>query len=229
MQITNTKDIASVKRSYLVYGASKVGKTQLVTTLPLGKTLLINVENNLDSIAGADVMKTDCFSHESWKSIIAELKLYPIDWVFVDSISALLQKVFVAEFKNTKDGRVAYNAVERAYYDIVSDIKSLNVNMVCIAQRGQIKDEITGGVIFGASLPWSKLEPLLPYNFSAVLAARAEKDTTGATHYFLQCRPDSQYHVGVRTNYGEVNPLDIFEPMDLMAVHNKIINPKKGD
>lgn len=223
MEISNTKDVTKVNRSYLVFGASKTGKTQLVTTLPQGKALLINVENNLDSIAGADVMKVDCFDMKKWDEIIAFLQANgPPEWVFVDSISALLQKAFNEEFTKTKDGRAAYSAVERCYYDVIADIKTLPCNIVCVGQMGKIKDEITGGMIFGASLPWAKLEHNLPYNFSVVVASRTEKDAEGKTHYYLQCHPDSQYAVGARTNYGEPNPLDFYEPADLMNLHNKI-------
>ena len=185
-------------KSYLIPGATKTGKTLLVTTLPVGKVLLVNVENNLDSIIGADVMTVDCFAKEQWDKIVYGLKTGGCpEWLFIDSISSLIQKVFVEEFKKTKDGRQAYNAVERAYHDIIGDIKSLPCNIVCTAHRGMIKDEITGGIISGASLPWAKLEQDLPYNFSAVLFARCEKDTDGKTHYFLQCHPDSQHQVGV--------------------------------
>ncbi len=222
VQYNNTKDSAVVHRSYLIFGATKTGKTRLVTTLPAGKTLLVNVENNLDSIAGADVITTNCYDVQSWKDIYEEVKARPPEWLFIDSISALLQKVFGEEFKKTKDGRAAYSAVERSYYDIIGDIKKLPCNVVCIGQMGQIKDEITGGLVYGASLPWAKLEHALPYNFSAVVAARAEKMQDGSTYYGLQCQPDTQYKVGVRTNYGQENPLAMVEPADILALHNKI-------
>lgn len=229
INVTNTKDIESINRSYLVFGGTKTGKTLLVTTLPAGKTLLVNVENNLDSIAGADVMKVDCFSAEDWKNIYLAIKDRPPEWLFIDSISALMQRIYNKEHKDHKDGRAAYSSIEREYNDLVAQIKSLKCNVVCVAQRGFIKDEITGGLIYGASLPWAKLEANLPYNFSAVVAARSEKDPDGKTHYFLQCHPDSQYQVGVRTNYGEENPLDFFEAPNLLALHNKISNSKKGE
>jgi hypothetical protein len=217
----------SIFRSYLIFGPTKTGKTRLATTLPKESTLIVNVENNLDSIDGSGMMVVDCFTKEQWQDIVESIKTQPPEWLFVDSLSALLQKIFNEEFKKTKDGRVAYNAVERAYYDLVGDLKGLKCNIVCIGQRGQIKDEITGGLVFGASLPWAKLEQMLPYNFSAVMAARNEKDEEGNTHYFLQCHPDTQYQVGARTAFGKDNPLEFYEAPDLMAIHNKLTN--KGD
>lgn len=217
----------AVYRSYLVFGATKTGKTRLATTLPKESTLIVNVENNLDSIDGSGMMVVDCFSKEQWADIYENIKGQPPEWLFIDSLSSLLQKIFNEEFKKTKDGRVAYNSVERAYYDLLGDIKSLNCNVVCVGQRGQIKDEITGGLIFGASLPWAKLEQMLPYNFSAVVAARSEKDEEGNPHYFLQCHADSQYQVGARTALGDDNSLEFYEPADLMKLHNKLT--KKGE
>lgn len=227
LNITNTNKENSVFRSYLVFGHSKTGKTRLVTTLPTGKVLLVNVENNLDSIDGADVLKVDCFSQKDWDEIYNFIKEKPPEWVFIDSISSLLQRIFNDEFKKTKDGRAAYTSVERSFYDLMANLKSLQCNIVCVAQQGQIKDEITGGVYFGAALPWSKLEQRLPYFFSAVMASRSSNDDKGQTHYYLQCQPDNQYHVGVRTKFNEPNPLKFYEKSDLLDIHTKITNPTK--
>lgn len=222
LNITNTKDEATVQRSYLIFGPTKTGKTNLVTTLPIGKVLLVNVENNLDSIAGADVMKVDCFSMKDWKDIYNAIKDNPPQWLFVDSITGLLQRSFNDEFKKTKDGRAAYSSVEREFYEVLAELKSLKSNIVCTAQQGQIKDEITGGVMFGAALPWAKLEQRLPYYFSVVLASKSTKDETGKTQYYLQCHPDTQYQVGARTMYGLPNPLNLYEKSDLYHIHTKL-------
>ena len=77
-------------------------------------------------------------------------------------------------------------------------------------------------MIFGAALPWAKLQSDLPYNFSAVLATRTSKGEDGKDYYSLQCHPCTQYQVGVRTQFGKPNPLENFEEPDLEAIHNKI-------
>jgi len=227
MIITNTKDEGTQYKSYLVFGATKTGKTRLVTTLPEGEVLLVNTENNLDSIYGANINKVDCQSYDAFIEILDAIiaKQITPKWLYLDSISDLMQKIFNEEFQKTKDGRQAYNNFERKYYDVIGRFKSLPCNIVAIAQQGLIKDEITGGVIFGATLPWAKIQSQLPYNFSAVVATRCVKNAEGNDQFVIQCHPCTQYQVGVRTQYGMENPLAGFENPDLLQIHNKITKP----
>lgn len=225
MQITNTKNEGVQFKSYLVFGATKTGKTLLAATLPENEVLLINTENNLDSLYGANINKIDCQSYDEFIAILDAIKAKTLTpkWLYLDSISDLMQKIFNEIFSRIKDGRQAYTEFERVYYDVISRFKHLPCNIVAIAQQGQIKDEITGGLIFGATLPWAKLQSQLPYNFSSVMATRIIKNPAdGKDYYFLQCHPDSQYQVGTRTQFGKANPLEIFEQPDLEAIHNKI-------
>lgn len=228
MQITNTKDVSSQKKSYLIFGATKTGKTLLAATLPAGSILLVNTENNLDSIYGADINTVSCQTYAEFIEILEAIKTKEItpEWLYLDSISDLMTKVFNEEFApvngKAPDGRQAYSKFEMKYHDIISRFKSLPCNIVAIGRMTQIKDEITGGVIFGAALPWAKLQSDLPYNFSAVLATRTAKGKDDKDFYSLQCHPCSQYQVGVRTQFGKPNPLENFEEPDLEAIHNKI-------
>lgn len=224
LNITNTKDGASQKKSYLIFGATKTGKTLLASTLPASEVLLVNTENNLDSLYGADINTVDCQSYDAFMEILDAITKGHITpkWLYLDSISDLMTKVFNEEKKKSKDGRQVYTAFEERYGDIMAKFKSLPCNIVAIGRQTQIKDEITGGMIFGAALPWAKLQSDLPFNFSAVLATRSAKGDDGADYYSLQCHPCSQYQVGVRTQFGKENPLEHFEEPNLMAIHNKI-------
>lgn len=224
MEIINTKDGSAQKKSYLIFGATKTGKTLLAATLPAKEALLVNTENNLDSLYGADIKAVNCQTYDQFIEILDAViakKITP-KWLYLDSISDLMTKIFNEEFSKTKDGRQAYNAFERKYHDVLAKFKSLPCNIVAIGRMTQIKDEITGGMIFGAALPWAKLQNDLPFNFSAVLATRTAKDSEGNDHYSIQCHPCSQYQVGVRTQFGKPNPLKNFEEPDLEAIHNKI-------
>lgn len=225
-QITNTKNSETLYKSYLVFGQTKTGKTKLVASLPEGQVLFLNTENNIDSIDGANVNKIDCFDEKTFTSVIDDIisrKITP-QWLYVDSITDLMQKIFNDIFKSTKDGRQAYQSFEIKYIEIMDKIKKLPCNVVCIAQQGSVKDDITGGVIFGPTLTWAKLQGNLPYRFSAVLATRVIKDNEGKDSFWIQCHPCPQYAVGVRTKHGKPNPLNQFEAPDILAIHNKIIN-----
>jgi len=224
MQITNTKDGAMQKKSYLVFGATKTGKTLLAATLPAGSTLLVNTENNLDSLYGADINTVTCQSYEAFIEILDAIKSGTItpEWLYLDSISDLMVKIKTNVWLKYK-GFDRYSELETAYNNIISRFKSLPCNIVAIGRQTQIKDEVTGGLILGASLPWDKIQSDLPFNFSAVLATRAAK-VDGKDFYSIQCHPCSQYQVGVRTQFGKPNPLKNFEEPDLEAIHNKIIS-----
>lgn len=224
MEFINTKDGASQKKSYLIFGATKTGKTLLAATLPANEVLLVNTENNLDSLYGADINTVNCQSHDEFMEILDAIiaKNITPKWLYLDSISDLMTKVFNELKKEIKDGRQVYAAFEEKYGDMIAKFKSLPCNIVAIARQTQVKDEITGGMIFGAALPWAKLQSDLPYNFSAVLATRTAKGEDGSDYYSIQCHPDSQYAVGVRTQFGKPNPLSNYEEPDLEAIHKKI-------
>jgi len=224
MEITNTKDVATQRKSYLIFGATKTGKTLLAATLPAGSILLVNTENNLDSLYGADINTVSCQSYDDFIEILDAIKNKEItpEWLYLDSISDIMQKIFNDTFKQFSDGRQAYSEFERQYHDIIGRFKSLPCNIIAIGRQTQIKDEITGGLIFGAALPWAKLQSDLPYNFSAVLATRTSKGEDGKDYYSVQCHPCPQYQVGVRTQFGKPNPLSNFEEPDIEAIHNKI-------
>lgn len=224
MEIINTKDGSAQKKSYLVFGATKTGKTLLAATLPANEVLLVNTENNLDSLYGADINTVNVQTYDQFMEVLDNIidgNITP-KWLYLDSISDLITKVFNEEKKRSNDGRQVYAGLEEKYGDIIAKFKNLPCNIVAVARQTQVKDEITGGLIFGAALPWAKLQSDLPYNFSAVLATRCEKGEDEKDYYSIQCHPDSQYAVGVRTQFGKPNPLSRFEAPDLEAIHNKI-------
>lgn len=220
-------DGASQKKSYLVFGATKTGKTLLASTLPSDETLLINTENNLDSLYGANINTVSVQNFKEFEEVLDKIISGAItpNWLFLDSISDLMSKIRTDTFKKFSDGRQAYSEYEMQYNDIVAKFKSLPCNVVAIARQTQVKDEVTGGTIFGAALPWAKIQHDLPFNFSAVLAARSSKGEDGKQYYSLQCHACSQYQVGIRTQFGKVNPFNQFEAPNLLEIHKKLTQP----
>jgi len=230
MEITNTKTGVNKNISYLISGGSKTGKTVLATTIPSNELLFGNVENNLASIYGADVNKVDIFDYKTMIQVVEELeqkKLTP-KWFFLDSGTELSKKILREEQQKTKDGRAAYGEMAQKVSDIVRRLKVLPLNFVMIAQQGQVKDEITGGIIFGSSFAGQMLEKDLPYMFDAVLATRIIKNDNGEDRHVIQCHPCPQFSVGVRTKFdpekGMTKPLSGFENPNLSDIHAKILN-----
>ena len=229
INVTNTQAGASQFISYLISGASKTGKTVLSTTIPSNKLLFGNTENNLASIYGADVNKVDIFSYAAMIEVIEALEKKQLtpEWFFLDSGTDLAAKILAEEKKKTKDPRQAYGEMATKMIDIINRLKILPLNFVMIAQQGKIKDEQTGGIIFGPSFDGQQLEGKVPYMFDAVLASRVVKNDKGADQHVLQCHPCPQYTAGVRTKFsnGEMtNPLAGFENPNLLEIHKKILN-----
>jgi len=227
MQISNTKDLSNQRKSYLIFGATKTGKTLLASTLPSNEVLLVNTENNLDSLYGADINTVNVQTYKDFVEVLDAIIAGTITpkWLYLDSISDLMSKIFnQLKRENTKDGFKLYKDLETNYVDIIAKFKNLPCHIVAIARQTQVKDEVTGGLIFGAALPWDKIQSDLPYNFSAVLATRTAKGEDGKDYYSLQCHPCTQYQVGVRTQFGKPNPLSNFEQPNLLDIHNKIIS-----
>lgn len=226
LKIKNTKDSSTIKKSYLIFGPTKTGKTFSVTSLPKGKVLVANSERNLDSIDGADVMNVDCNGLDDINLILDSILSGEVtpEWFFLDSITDLMTKVFNETKKKLSDGRQVYTNFEEYYHDIISKMKSLPCHIVVTARQTQVKDEITGGLIYGAALPWAKIQSDLPFNFSAVLATVSKAGEDGKIHYAFKCHPCSQYQVGIRTRFGEENPLKEYEPANLLEIHKKITN-----
>lgn len=225
MEILNTKDASNRFVKYLLYGESKSGKTRLVTTLPPEHTLLVNIENNLTSVYGADVNTVNAFTFDKFLEVVSYLESgeHQFKWVFIDSLTELGSILLREELGKTKDGRQAYGELGQKLPEVIRRLRALPLNIVAVGQQGQIKDEVTGGLLFGASMAGQKLEQSLPYMFDAVIAVRRINFETGI-QTVLQCQPDTQYHVGVRTNYNNQQPLAGYEAANLLSLHNKIIN-----
>lgn len=228
MEFTNTLDGAgdSLFKSYLIFGPTKTGKTLLASTLPSDEVLVGNSENNLDSLHGANINTVSCQTVEDLNEILDAIIAGEITpkWFLLDSITDLLTKVFNLLRKKHSDGRKLYPEFEEIYGDIIGKLKILPCNIVLLARQTQVSDEVMGGSINAAALPWKKLQADLPFNFSAVLATCASKGEDGNTYYAIQCQPCPNYQVGVRTKFGKTNPLEFYEPPDLMAIHNKLVN-----
>jgi phage nucleotide-binding protein len=230
MEITNTKDTRAHNVSYLIYGASKTGKTRLVTTLPSNETLLINTENNLSSIYGADVNKVDCYNYEQATKILEFLEGTDAKprWVVLDSITDLARRILQDELAATKDGRQAYGKLNEKIPALINRFKQLPINFVAIAQQGQIKDETTGGMLFGATMAGKQLEQMLPYMFDSVAVTRKVSFEDKIQHV-LQCIGCNQYTAGVRTNFKTGSDIQLYELPDLNILHSKILNIKEGE
>lgn len=227
VSITNTSGMNGMYLSYLIYGLSKTGKTRLAASIPSNELMFINIEDNVVSLYGADVNKVDCKSFDDVVAVIDWVDTLPVDsrpkWLFMDSVSELSYRLLVEETPKHKNGMQAYGEVAFKIKELIRRINDMDLNFVCIAQCGKVKDEVTGGLVYGITTEGQKLITDLPYMFDALIATRAAKNDEGVDFYMLQCKACSQYSAGVRLKYNNEVNLETFEPQDLIALHNKIL------
>ena len=91
-------------------------------------------------------------------------------------------------------------------------------NVYVAAKMEPMKDEMTGVVKYGPSMPGSKLGSKIPYFFDEVFRLGVNKTPQGETYRFLQTQPDLQFEAKDRS--GALAPL---EPPFLSACFAKIL------
>jgi hypothetical protein len=82
-----------------------------------------------------------------------------------------------------------------------------------------LKDELSGIVKYGPSMPGAKLGPKLPFFFDEVFRLGVSKDQQGKEFRFLQTQPDLQFEAKDRSG-----ALSLSEPPNLNYIFNKIVN-----
>jgi phage nucleotide-binding protein len=223
MKITNTKDVGAKYLNVLVHGPSGSGKTRLCATTG-GKPLIISAESGLLSLRGLDLdvaeVKTMADLQEVYTMLTADTKY---DWVCIDSISEVAEVVLSSEKGKTKDPRAAYGEMQNVMTMLIRSFRDLPKNVYMSAKQDKIKDEMTGGILFGPSAPGQKIPVALPYFFDEVFALHSWKDAEGKIQRAFQTQGDAQYVAKDRSG-----ALDLAEPPDLGAIYKKIVNQKQG-
>lgn len=229
IKLTSTREAARTNGvKVLVYGGAGAGKTTLCKTLP-GKPIIISAEGGLLSLHDTDIPVIEVASledvHEAYQYLSADPEGQTFDWVALDSISEIAEVVLNHEKKATKDPRQAYGALAENMLELLRafrDLPGRNVYMSC--KMDKVKDEQTGAMLYGPLLPGAKLAAQIPYLFDFVLCLRVEKDEAGIVHRYLQTGADFNYVAKDRSG-----ALDQFEPANIAAITNKVINAKTSN
>lgn len=154
----------------LVYGKAGMGKTTLCATCP--SPIILSAEGGLLALARWNLpyieIKTlgELRDAYGWARSSAEAKQFQT--ICLDSISEIAE-VVLSVAKSPKpgakvDGRQAYGSMIDDMTKVVREFRDLpgyHVYMSCKQER--IKDEATGVVLNGPSMPGNKLGQAMPY------------------------------------------------------------------
>lgn len=224
IQLKNSRDLAKLNGiKVLTYGPAGAGKTRLCATTG-GNPIVISAESGLLSLRDFDLpvieVSTIADVHDAYAFILSP-EGAQFDWVCLDSISEIAEVVLSTEKKATKDPRQAYGALAEQMHDLLRAFRDLpGRNVYMSAKMERIKDEQTGAVMYGPSMPGQRLGQGLPYLFDEVFCLRVEKDDQGNVGRWLQTQPDFTYQAKDRSG-----ALDGFEAPDLAAIAAKILSP----
>ena len=205
----------------LVYSKAGIGKTVLASTAP--SPIILSAESGLLSLRDHDIPVieinniTDLTEAFTWCEKNAVKNGF--ETVCLDSITEIAEQVLAHAKGQVKDPRQAYGElIEKMNMTIKSfrDLKGVNVYMSAKEERS--KDEGSGIVLAGPSMPGAKLGQQLPYLFDEVFNLNIGQDGEGNTYRYLRTQPNLQYDAKDRSG-----SLDEIEYPDLTQIFNKIL------
>lgn len=205
----------------LVYSESGMGKTTLCATAP--DPVIISAEAGLLSLRKFKIPVIQISSIENlieaYNWCVGSQEAAQFRTICLDSLSEIGEVVLTNAKRQVKDPRQAYGelidkmtATIRAFRDLPGR------NIYMAAKQEPMKDELTGVIRYGPSMPGQKLGPQLPYFFDEVFALRINRTPGGESYRYLQTQPDLQYVAKDRSG-----SLDAIEQPNLNVVFSKII------
>lgn len=163
--ISNAKEIATDKSTYLIYAKPGTGKTHTLNFLP-GKTLYINVDKSERPLKGnenIDILEFN--THEAWEEWGELMKwlsknketVNQYDTIVIDNISELFRSMLANLGRNGKNGRVPemshYQRVDFFTIDSLRFLQSLGKRLVFIAWETNFESYTPAGQQITQAVP----------------------------------------------------------------------------
>lgn len=226
--------VAGVKT--LIYGGSGMGKTVLCATAP--SPVVLSAESGLLSLRKKNLERLFGVGNQMVTYNVPVIQINTVEdladaynWCYqshearqfqticLDSLSEIGETVLNNAKRQVKDPRQAYGELIEKMETTIRWFRDLpNKHVYMAAKMEPVKDEMSGVVKYGPSMPGSKLGPKLPYFFDEVFRLGLNKTPQGESYRFLQTQPDLQYEAKDRSG-----SLDQLEPPFLTSVFNKIL------
>lgn len=199
----------------LVYGQSGIGKTVLTATLPnvvmlsaeagglsLSEVNLRRIYGNYPFVCPVPMIliRTVDDLNDAYQWLTRSNEAKWVQSVALDSLSEIAETVLNNAKRQVKDPRQAYGELIEKMETVIRFYRDLPGKHVYMAAKMEpMKDELTGVVKYGPSMPGAKLGPKLPYFFDFVFRMGANKDAQGNDFRFLQTSADLQFEAKDRS------------------------------
>jgi len=208
----------------LVYSEYGMGKTVLCSTAPY--PLILSAEAGLLSIRkikpAIPFIRIDNIDDltEAHRWIVGSKEADRFRTICLDSLSEIGEVILAHALTQVKDPRQAYGELIEKLSMVIRAFRDLQGKHVYFSAKMEpIKDDMTGQVKYGPSIPGKKMGPLVPYFFDETFCLRLGRLQNGETYRYLQTQPDLQY--GAKDRSGN---LDAVEKPDLTHIFNKILS-----
>jgi len=221
MNFKTTKEANNKRLEVLVYGASGVGKTNLVSTIDdePSKVLIIDFDNGTFGLRGEDYALCQPKSIAETLDLFMELKKENnFNWVVLDALSEMSSS-FLNELKNKhRDARQAYMEMADLVKQVISLMRSLDCNKYFISHADQIQDD-AGAIIYSPALEGNALKQKLPQYFDLILAYRLFKADDGTIKRALQTSSEADQRYVCKDRSGV---LEHYEKPSIAGIWNKV-------
>lgn len=221
LYFTTTKEAARLNGvKILVYSKAGYGKTTLCKTAP--RPLIISNEAGLLPLGKLNIpvieIKTLPELYEAYTWITSSKEANNFDTLCFDSLTEMAEVMLSVEKTSVRDIRQAYGELidkMTLLIKLFRDLKEKNIYFS--AKEIATKDEFTGKITYGPSMPGKKLGSSLPYLFDEVFNLAINTTPEGVQYRYLLTTPTYQYEAKDRSGC-----LASMEKPDLTHIINKI-------
>lgn len=222
--VFTTTDQSSLSQGVkcLVYSEAGIGKTTLAATLP--SPVILSAESGLLSLRKFKIpvieIKTVNDLQDAYNWLTTAPDAAQFQSIALDSLTEIAEQVLNNAKRQVKDPRQAYGELIEKMESVIRLFRDLPGKHVYMSAKMEpTKDELTGIVTYGPSMPGAKLGPKLPYFFDFVFRLGVNQTQDGQKYRYLQTQPDIKFTAKDRSG-----ALDAIEMPNLSHIINKVMS-----
>lgn len=164
IQLQSTSNVA-VSTCALLYGAAKSGKTRTIPTCE--SPVICSTDKGLSSIREHNIPFVDC---TTWSQVqefatwaVSSKEATQFSTIVIDDLSEAAE-ILLAEVKPRHKSNIpAYGEFADTLMAFVRKIREVPRNILLICKQEKVRDETTGGLLYGPKLPGQLSQQNMPY------------------------------------------------------------------